>query len=179
MYLPKRQEGLGFKDLKVFNLALFVKQEWHIMNVSTSLLHHLYKAKNFLHNFFLKSSLDSNPSYAWRGITKAKPWLLQGYRWSIGNGENVSIWQDKWVLCQSTLCPPIPRSTNTIMTGRDDKVSKLLNSEALRWDVQQVHNYFPPNLSCVILKIPLLPYCQLDTLIWDLEENGFYSVRSA
>ena len=44
MCLPKEEGGLGFHDLKAFNLALLAKQGWHLQTKTNSLVHKVFKA---------------------------------------------------------------------------------------------------------------------------------------
>ena len=37
------------------------------------------------------------PSYVWRSIIAAKDLIVKGFRWVIGNGEGVHIWEDRWI----------------------------------------------------------------------------------
>ena len=43
----KEDGGMGFRQLKSFNLALLAKQGWHIRTQTSTLLHQIYKAKYF------------------------------------------------------------------------------------------------------------------------------------
>jgi hypothetical protein len=47
-----------------------------------TLLSRVFKCKYF----------DYQPSYAWRSLFNAKPVIDLGLRWSIGNGQQVKIW---------------------------------------------------------------------------------------
>ena len=60
MCTPKAEGGMGFKDLKAFNLAMLAKQGWRISN---SLAHQVLKAKYFPDSNFLEAQLGKNPSY--------------------------------------------------------------------------------------------------------------------
>ena len=50
---PKVEGGMGFRDLKVFNLALLAKQGWRLMQNQNSLFHQVFKAKYFANDTFL------------------------------------------------------------------------------------------------------------------------------
>ena len=52
---PKSEGGMGFKDLKEFNLALLVKQGWRILENPNSLVYRVYKAKYFAKESFLNA----------------------------------------------------------------------------------------------------------------------------
>lgn len=71
MCLPKEQGGLGFRDLKTFNLALLAKQGWRLQNHSNSLLYQVFKAKYFPHSNFMDAVMGSYSSYVWRSILAA------------------------------------------------------------------------------------------------------------
>ncbi|KAA3473266.1 reverse transcriptase [Gossypium australe] len=76
---------MGFRNLNSFNVALLAKQ------VRT------LKAKYYKDSDFLKSALDNLPSLTWKSLWVAKGLLLQGMGWRIGDGNKVSIWEDKWI----------------------------------------------------------------------------------
>ena len=64
MCLSKEKGGLGFCDLKSFNLALLAKQGWRLQTNSTSLFSRVYKAKYFPRCSFVEAVLGLRPSYA-------------------------------------------------------------------------------------------------------------------
>lgn len=60
---PKANEGVGFKDLNAFNLAILAKQAWCLIHRHHFLLYRVYKARYFPTCFFLKANMRSNLSY--------------------------------------------------------------------------------------------------------------------
>ena len=75
---PKACGGMGFKQLKQFNLALLAKQGWRLQTCQNSLLYHVLKAKYFPTCDFLQAALGNNPSYTWCSILLAQPIMKQG-----------------------------------------------------------------------------------------------------
>ena len=71
MCLPKEEVGLGFQDLKAFNLLLLAKQGWRLQTCTDTLLHRLYKARDFPNGDFLTAELGNHPSFAQRSIFSA------------------------------------------------------------------------------------------------------------
>ena len=47
MCAPKEERGMGFRDLKAFNIALLAKQGWRLQTCSNSLFHRVYKVNIF------------------------------------------------------------------------------------------------------------------------------------
>ena len=88
---PKVEGGMGFKDLKAFNLAPLAKQGWRIQQNPSSLIHRVFKAKYFMGIPFKEAQLGNRPSYAWRSIMVAKDIIVKNSTWTIGNGKRVHI----------------------------------------------------------------------------------------
>lgn len=88
----KDRGGIGFKDLKAFNLALLTKQGWRLQKNQNSLVHKVFKKKYFTKSSFMEAQLGRRLSYVWRSIMVAREIMARGSKWSIGNGEQVRIW---------------------------------------------------------------------------------------
>ena len=86
MCTPKAERGMGFKDLRAFNLALLAKQGWRLTQNTESLAHRVLKARYFPESNFLEAQIGKKPSYTWRSLMAAKKVLRRGLRWNIGNG---------------------------------------------------------------------------------------------
>ena len=60
---PKANGGMGFRQLKQFNLALLAKQGWRLQVMCDSLVYCLFKARYFPHIDFVHASMGNHPSY--------------------------------------------------------------------------------------------------------------------
>ncbi|XP_019087263.1 PREDICTED: uncharacterized protein LOC109127207 [Camelina sativa] len=128
MTLPKKEGGLGFKDLHTFNGALLAKQAWRILMNPNSLLARIYKGMYYPRTTFMKSTAGHYASYGWKSIQEGKALLSQGLRVRLGNGRNTSIWDDPWL---PTL-PPRPAAGPMIVPHM--KVSDLWKENSREWD---------------------------------------------
>lgn len=97
MCLPKSRGGLGFHDLKCFNQALLAKRAWRLHNDTKSLLHHVLKARYYKNDGFIDARRGYDPSYTWRSIWGSKSLLLDGLKWSVGNGLSIGVWDEAWL----------------------------------------------------------------------------------
>jgi hypothetical protein len=88
---PKAQDGLGFRDLVCFNLALLAKQGWMIIQNPEGLVATILKAKYYPHGTFLEAKEGTRPSLTWRSILAANDLLKEGLIWRIGDGKSVAI----------------------------------------------------------------------------------------
>ena len=91
MCMPKSEGGMGFKDLKAFNLAFLAKQGWRLTQNTKSLAHRVLKARYFLNSNFLEAQIGKNLSYTWRSLMAAQEVLRRGLRWNVGNGRKTKI----------------------------------------------------------------------------------------
>lgn len=149
--MPKAMRGMGFKDLRLFNLALLAKQGWRLQTNSTSLFAWVFKVKYFPHCSFLEAELGRHPSYAWRSIMAAQGVVQRGTRCQIGLGECVRAWCDKW----------IPKSTLYSVVTREDAcpnvtlVCDLINRASMEWKAKWIQGCFTEEDADAILSIPL------------------------
>ena len=97
MCKSKLFDGMGFRNLQAFNLALLAKQGWQILSNPNSLVSWVYKAKYFPHDDVLNSKKGSNLSYVWRSIHNNLKIIRKGTRWRVGNNKRIHIWEDRWL----------------------------------------------------------------------------------
>jgi ribonuclease HI len=171
---PKSQGGLGFRDLHTFNLAMIAKQGWNIMTNPHSLMAKVYKARYFPNSSFFESQLGHNPSYAWRGIWKARQILMNGCRWRIGNGTCINVMSEPWLRDNDGAWIPSPQ----VQGVYDLHVSDLMLPNMKMWDKEKIDSLFPMHIANCIMETPLLNVIEEDEIIWKDSQDGKYSVRS-
>ena len=120
---PKCNGGMGFKQLKQFNLALLAKQGWRLQTNQNSLVYHVLKARYFPQCDFIEATFGNNLSFVWRIIMSTRNLVREGVRWRVGNGSNIHIWEDKWLPSSSTYKIALPRQ----FLHQDTKVSELID----------------------------------------------------
>ncbi|XP_065622825.1 uncharacterized mitochondrial protein AtMg00310-like [Quercus suber] len=162
MCMPKSKGGIGFKDLKAFNLALLAKQGWRLNQHPDSLTHRVFKAKYFLECTFMEAQVGKKPSYVWRSLMVAKETIEARSRWLIGNGRKVNIWRDKWLPSPNSFKVISPQRHNTDV----EKVAQLIDSEASMWKAKFIREVFLPHEVEIILSIPLSTQMPKDSNVW-------------
>jgi hypothetical protein len=95
MTKPKKDGGLGFRDLYYFNLAMLAKQAWRILKNPTSLCAQVLAAKYFPDRELLNAEAKSGISYCWRSILKGIQVLKNGIIWRVRDGYNINIYMDR------------------------------------------------------------------------------------
>ncbi|CAJ2637113.1 unnamed protein product [Trifolium pratense] len=173
--MHKNAGGLGFKSIEAFNYAMLGKQAWKLLSDPSNLITKFFKAKYFPKSDFLDSSIGHNPSYVWRSIWSAKFIVRGGYKWSIGTGNHIPVWNHKWSLDGDIFTRPV--HMNHVMDTM--RVSDLLMSDSKMWNLPLICSLFDDSSARKILKTPLLDSVPVDKVIWRLEKDGHYSVKSA
>lgn len=95
--LPKYVGGMGFKELKVFNLSLIGKQAWPLLQRRNDLWSRVLKGFYFPNSDFLSATRGGNASWAWVSLLDGRDVLMRGLRWKVGHRDQVRIWVDAWV----------------------------------------------------------------------------------
>jgi hypothetical protein len=166
---------MGFRNLTTFNQALLAKQGWRLMTDPQSLVATVLKAKYYPQQTFLKAKHNYRPSYSWLSIQKASHILKKGCFWWIGNGKQISIWEDRWLhpYGENPTWTPKP-SENSSLT----KVSDLMDPQSNQWNQQLLNQTFFPMEAKLITQIPLINPMEDDMISWQGTKDGNYTVRS-
>lgn len=175
MCTPKKDWGLGFRDLKAFNKALLAKLGWRLQTNTHSLLHHVFKAQYFSDHDFLHAELGWKLSYAWRSIMFAQDVVRAGYRWRVGDDTSIQIWKDKWIPKPSTF--QVISNQNTLPASVT--ISELINEVTREWKINLVKHVFLPDDAQAILSIPRTNKRTKYCMIWAHTPKGIFTVNSA
>ncbi|KAG7552930.1 Reverse transcriptase domain [Arabidopsis thaliana x Arabidopsis arenosa] len=168
----KKDGGLGFRDIGRFNQALLAKQAWRLLDSPSSLVARVYKAKYFAVKPFLEAKVGYRPSYAWRSILFGRELLERGLMKTIGNGQDTSVWADKWIHDDY---PRRPINRELLM-DLNLRVSSLITTQG-DWDVSRLQQLFPREDVIQICSFP--PAVNLnDRFVWAYSKDGKYSVKS-
>ncbi|XP_058758252.1 uncharacterized protein LOC131631477 [Vicia villosa] len=173
--MPKKVGGMGFKNLSAFNYVVLSKQAWSLMTKPNTLVSCLYKARYFPNCDFLKSEIGHNPSYVWRSIWSAKFMVRGGYKWSIGTGECISVWDQNWLYDSSVvsnLWPDNPMVENL-------KVSDLINPTGKHWKLNLIYPLVGGEVAQKIVNTPLFEAVHADKMVWNLEKNSWRDAQQA
>jgi hypothetical protein len=127
---PKKEGGLGVKNLCLMNLSLLAKWRWKLLVDGDELWKKVIVAKyggNAIGCANLE--IENNRAYAsgwWRGICcldREGGWFSNAALKILGNGRTIKFWQDVWVGDQS-LVSRFPRLYG-ISTQKDGLVSEM------------------------------------------------------
>lgn len=94
MSYAKNKGGLGFRSLYDFNIVLLGKHIWSFLHNTSSLVSRLFKTRYFQNLTTLKAGKGRKSSFLWQGLWTAKEELSQGFRWVLGNSDNIVATKD-------------------------------------------------------------------------------------
>lgn len=130
--VPKKEGGMGFRDIESFNLALLGKQAWQIFENPNSLLTRVLKRKYLVESNILTATDKKKSSYVWKSILQDRDLLRIGLRFNVGDGKMNSAWIDPW-LHTTPPCPPRPQNN-----VEHCFVSSLIKSDLSGWDEEAI-----------------------------------------
>lgn len=170
----KAAGGMGFRNLRDFNLDILGKQGWRFLIKPESLVSKMFKARYFPSTNFLDSGLGNNPSFVWRSVWEANELVKAGARWLIGSGHHIDIINQPWLLKEQNPCV-----TTISPTLQQNKVAGLMLMEHKSWDNDIIEDLFNDRDQQCIKNITLRSDIEEYKLFWKFEESGNYSVKSA
>jgi hypothetical protein len=91
MCVPKKEGGMGFKDLHCFHLAMLAKQCWRLLSDPDSICARVLRAKYFPLGDILNCLLKKGSSYTWQSIWVGIQTFKRGHIWRVGDGAHINI----------------------------------------------------------------------------------------
>lgn len=173
MSIKKSEGGLGFRNLRDFNVALLGKQGWRLILFPQSLVSRVFRACYYPNYTFLNAELGNNPSYIWRSVMESQSLLKRGMARRIGDGNNVKVLAEPWLPNEDD---PYVHTVNEALEGV--MVSSLMVETGDQWDIDLINDIFVARDVNLILSIPLQPTAS-DSWYWRKEKKGQYLVKSA
>ncbi|KAL0340460.1 UNVERIFIED_CONTAM: hypothetical protein Sradi_4562800 [Sesamum radiatum] len=114
------------------------KQVWRILLFPNSLLSQVLHARYFRDGEVFSAKRGRNPSFTWRSLHAAIDIVRGWFRWGIGSGRSVKVWQDPWL--------PRPFSFHILTPpGANDphlRVCDLIDDSSKDWNQTLVWNLF-------------------------------------
>ena len=147
---PKKDGGMGFKDLCKFNNAMLAKQVWRLVHDKDSLSYKVFKTKLFPNSTIFEAK-STNGSYAWRSILKARKVISLGAKWRVGDGRCIQIYGDNWVPGEGSGKVISPRTS----LGTNALVAELIHPVSSWWDSRIINSNFLPFKAQKIKAIPI------------------------
>ncbi|CAN1292133.1 Putative ribonuclease H protein At1g65750 [Linum perenne] len=174
---PKSMGGIGLRSAWDLNKAFIMKIVWGLINHPTDLWARILISK------YLKQveggyalARKSGFSAIWRGIMKVWPHVTNGMHWSIKDGRNTRFWTDRWVDSGVLL---IDHALNIKGVDASLTVSNTVTSNG-SWNSYYLFSVLPHDIALQVIGMsPPDVNLGRDSLVWGLEANGMFSVRSA
>jgi hypothetical protein len=173
IFRSKLAGGLGFRDMHLFNKAMLAKQVWRLQTEPNSLISQCLKAKYYPTTDIILSQQSRNTSYAWQSLHQTVDMIKNGSCWKVGNGQDINIWDDNWVIWQNGYKILTPHTGQNVA-----KVCDIIDNSPKNWNTTIINQNFLPFESSLIHQIPLIKESIEDQLICPHSKEGNYTVKS-
>ena len=147
---PKARGGIGFRDLRSFNLAMLGKQGWRLMVNPESLCARVLKGKYYHTSDFMSATKKKNASHTWHAILTGRKVLQMGCIRRIGDGQSTNVWSDQWLPGGIGL-KPVSRMDGATA----ERVCDLLSPDGRSWDENALNQNLVPLDAAAAQRIPL------------------------
>ncbi|GAU40168.1 hypothetical protein TSUD_292720 [Trifolium subterraneum] len=186
---PKKEAGLGFKDLRVVNISLLTKWRWKLLSHQSEVWKDVVMAKYGPHisgkgNLGV-SDVTRMSSTWWKDICnldKDSSWFVEAVEKRVGNGNLTAFWTDTWIGDQS-LQQRFPR----IYGISNQKESTIFNmgrwvENTWSWEFDWRRNLFvweePIKAEFLDVINQFVPSERDDLWLWRENKDDGFSVKS-
>lgn len=147
MIRDKQYGGVGFKELKVFNIRPLAKMMARVLTELDALWVMLLNGLYFEHVEFMEVTNGARASWGWSSLVAGRDVLCDERFWIVGDIAKIKLAKDAWIYkgsntrIQHQLITPVVAKTN-------------------QWD-EYIRKIVPDETAMDILKVPLSIYVNL------------------
>lgn len=167
--------GLGFRELEDFNIALLAKLCWRILSCPNALWVRMLKGVYFKDKGFMEAKKGCHPSWCWSSILTGRDLLEENIAWKVGNGDDINLWHDKWVVGIKGLKLSCERIPDELF---QQKVSSIIDDQPKRWNLGSIEQHVNLVEKEAILAITLPEAEKEECVVWPANKSGVYMVKS-
>jgi hypothetical protein len=151
---------------------MLAKQVWRLLCEPESLCARVLRARYYPDEKLLNAKLKSGSSYTWQSVMAGLECFKLGYIWRVGDGTQINIWEDNWILGSQNMKIQMLRANNLVT-----RVDELINPVDLTWDADLVRSILLGIDATRILQIPIT-WGREDCVAWHFNRSGLFLVRS-
>ncbi|XP_057418855.1 uncharacterized protein LOC130713070 [Lotus japonicus] len=166
----KLDGGMGFRDFSLQNLAHLANQAWRLLSNPEALWAKILKAIYYPDSDFLEATKPRRTSWMWTSLLDGCDFLKTHGRWAIAKGDNINVWEDKWLWNGENL--------HQWSNGQPLKVSTLIDTSTGKWDEVKINALLPSTQALKVLQTPKGLVEEKDRFFWPHHPSGTYSVKS-
>ncbi|XP_026433883.1 uncharacterized protein LOC113331389 [Papaver somniferum] len=138
---PKRNGGLGLKDLKVVNHTLLAKLAWRLIHEKEAMWYKVLEARYFKgKDLLLDNTAKKRSSWIWLNIQTGLEIIKKYYIWEIGDGTSVKAQMHRCYPNSEDVNPEAASSTQQI--HNNIMVADLISQDTRTWNVSKLNNHF-------------------------------------
>ncbi|XP_074300848.1 uncharacterized protein LOC141632177 [Silene latifolia] len=174
--IPKREGGLGVRNVDCLNQALLAKHAWRLMSNEGLLFCLIFREK--IMGTENQRWLYSKKSLSWgtRSIIHGLKFIMEHIGWKLGLDSNLNVWDKKWVN-GGALEPKDCLLVASFMFSKDLRVKDICFNNG-GWNEGLFNLLFAEESVNQILAIPLHESQAQDEILWPFINSGKYTVKS-
>ena len=188
--MPKKEGGLGVKDVTSFNISLLGKWKWDLFQNQGETWARVLDLKYGGWRSLDGDHKGSTESLWWRDLKMVNQHTLQGQQlnrsisWKVGCGDKFKFWKDRWIGGGSQLSVKY-RRLYTISAQKHHLIQQLgaFKEEGWEWHFQWRRSLFDSEIELAVAFIQEIEGITIspdlnDQWRWAAEPNGSYSRES-
>jgi hypothetical protein len=173
---PKKEGGLGVRNLQAVNQSLILMSAWRIAQNPQDHLHLVLKAKYFPDSSIWRPNPNKPKSAFWASILKILPTLKAHTFYQLTQG-NISIWSTPW--CPSWISIYDELIIQPPGFVYPTLVKDLWLTDQRIWNEDLIDLLFTPAMAQNIKQTQIINTDEQDILCWKLTPNGKCNAKSA
>ena len=130
---PKKQGGLGLKDIGVWNKAMITKHLWNIAEDKNTLWVKWISTVKLKGRSIWAVIEDASDSWGWRNILRLRQEVRQNIVTKVGDGKKASMWFDNWSSLGALNSIINYRDLYDVRLSIDLKVADLIVNDNWQW----------------------------------------------